>query len=212
MISSTSLNSRTLRFGLGAMMSLLFLAIYFPTSTYAKTKKAKYGTIKILSNPGGLALTIDGKFYGETRTEYRAFDLDAGLHRVAIKMPNGRLWTREIELPSGRIKCVAVNYRPLPPLPKSPCPFPLNVSAPSQADEGEIITYGSDVSYSGSGPLKYDWSISPASAHIIGGLGTPTLAVDSTGLAGKQITATLKVSDGSGEPLCQQSAQAFTMI
>ena len=29
----------------------------------------------------------------------------------------------------------------LPPLPKSPCPFPVNVSRRKQVTEGEIITY-----------------------------------------------------------------------
>jgi hypothetical protein len=54
-----------------------------------KPKKAKNGTIKILTNPGGLLLTIDGKPRGETLTEYRAFDLDAGLHNVQVTLPNG---------------------------------------------------------------------------------------------------------------------------
>ncbi len=115
----------------------------------AKPKIAKYGTIKILTNPGGLMLTIDGKPRGETLTEYRAFDLEPGVHHVVITLPNRQFWIREIELPAGRVKCVVVNYRPLPPLPKSPCPFPVSISAPKQVTEGEIITYTADVAYGG---------------------------------------------------------------
>ena len=79
---------------------------------------------------------------------------------------------RDIEVPAGRVKCVVVNYRPLPPLPKSPCPFPVNISAPQQVTDGEIITYTADVSYSGTAALKYKWKVTPSSARIISGLGT----------------------------------------
>src|SRR5215813_3594980 len=132
-------------------------ASIFPSFANAKTKKTKYGTIKILSNPGGLPIAINGKPYGATATDFRAFDLEAGLQTVVITLPNGQLWTRQIELPAGRVKCIAVNYRPLPPVAKSPCPFPVNISAPPQVNEGEIITFTSDVSYGGSEPLTRTW-------------------------------------------------------
>src|SRR6185503_12979235 len=179
---------------------------------YAKTKKAKYGTIKILSNPGGLPIAINGKPYGATATDFRAFDLEAGIQTVVITLPNGQLWTRQIELPAGRVKCIAVNYRPLPPVAKTPCPFPVNLSTPPQVNEGEIITFTSDVSYGGSDSLTRTWTVSPQSARIVSGAGTPTITVDSTGLAGQQITATLVVDDGSGEPLCRQRAQGSTNV
>ena len=196
------------------VLALLVLgsASIFPSSTNAKTKKAKYGTIKILSNPGGLPIAINGKPYGATATDFRAFDLEAGLQTVVITLPNGQLWTRQIELPAGRVKCIAVNYRPLPPVAKSPCPFPVNLSAPPQVNEGEIITFTSDVSYGGTDSLTRTWTVSPQNARIVSGAGTPTITVDSTGLAGQQITATLVVANGSDDPMCRQTAQAITFI
>lgn len=201
---------RNLKFAFIALFAILFFTA--PTTVSAKAKKAKYATIKILTNPGGLLLTIDGKPRGETTTEYRAFDLDAGLHTVQVRLPNGEFWVREVELPAGRVKCVVVNYRPLPPLPKSPCPFPVNISAPNQVTEGEIITYTADVSYSGNSALRYTWKVTPSSARIISGAGTSTLNVDSTGLGGQRITATLTADDGSSDPACAQSAQAVSII
>ena len=196
--------------------AVLFAVIFFvahPTSTVsAKPKKAKYGTIKILTNPGGLLLTIDGKPRGETLTEYRAFDLEPGVHNVVVRLPNGQPWVREIEIPAGRVKCVVVNYRPLPPLPKSPCPFPVSISAPPTVKEGEIITFTADVAYSGNSSLRYNWKVSPASATIISGAGTPTLNIDSAGLGGQRITATLTADDGSSDPTCAQSAQAVAVV
>jgi PEGA domain-containing protein len=200
------------KFAFAALLALTFFAVHSAANVSAKEKKAKYGTIKILSNPGGLLLTIDGKPLGETKTEYRAIDLDAGLHTVQITLPNGHFWIREINLPAGRVKCVVVNYRPLPPLPKSPCPFPVSISAPEQVTEGEIITYTADIAYSGNSALRYTWKVSPASARVISGLGTPTLNVDSTGLGGQRIIATLTADDGSSDPTCAQTAQAVSII
>ena len=202
---------RHLKFAFIALFALAFF-VAPATTTSAKPKKAKYATIKIMTDPAGLMLLIDGKPHGETTADYRAFDLDAGLHTVQIRLPNGKFWTRELELPAGRVKCVVVNYRPLPPLPKSPCPFPVNISAPAQVTEGEIIIYTADAAYSGNAALNYKWVVSPSSARIISGLGTSTLNVDSTGLGGQRIIATLTADDGSSDPACAQSAQAVSII
>jgi len=155
---------------------------------------------------------IDGKTLGETMSEYRAIDLEPGIHHVQVRLPNGQFWIRDIEIPAGRVKCVVVNYRPLPPLPKSPCPFPVNISAPNQVTDGEIISFTADASYIGTADLKYNWKVTPATARIISGAGTSTLNVDSTGLGGQRIIATLTADDGSGDPACAQSAQAVSII
>jgi len=200
------------KFAFAVLIALTFFVVQPTFNVSAKPKKAKYGTIKILTTPGGLLLTIDGKPRGETTTEYRAIDLEPGMHNVVITLPNGRFWRREIEVPAGRVKCVVVNYHPLPPLPKSPCPFPVNISAPQQVTEGEIITYSADVAYSGTASLKYTWKISPSSARMISGLGSPTLNVDSSGLGGQRIVATLTADDGSSDPRCAQSAQVVSIV
>lgn len=197
-----------------ATMLVLALCVASPSSTaYAKKKKANYGTIKILTTPGGFPIEVDGKPEGETAIDYRVFDLDPGIHTIVVSLPNGQRWTREIKLEAGRIKCVALNYRPgLPPAPTSPCPFPINLSAPSTVTEGEVITYTSDVTYGGSSPLNFTWTISPANARVLSGAGTSTVAVDSTGLAGQTLTATLVADDGSNDPACSRSVQASTFV
>ena len=43
-------------------------------------------------------------------------------------------------------------------------------------------------------------------------LGTATLNVDSTGLGGQRITATLTADDGSADPACAQTVQAVSVI
>ncbi len=194
------------------LLALTFFVVQPSATVSAKPKKAKFGTMKLLTAPGGLMLTIDGKPRGETTTDYRAFDLEPGMHHVEIKLPNGTFWRRDIEVPAGRVKCVVVNYRPLPPLPKSPCPFPVNVSAPQQVNDGEIITFNADVSYGGTSPVNYKWKVTPSTARITSGLNSPTLTVDSTGLGGHRIVATLIADDGSSDPACSQSAQAVAVV
>jgi hypothetical protein len=46
----------------------------------------------------------------------------------------------------------------------------------------------------------------------VSGAGTSTITVDSTGLAGQRITATLVVDDGSGDASCRQTSQVATNI
>ena len=200
------------KFAFAALITATLCMAYPSSSAFAKGKKVKYGTIKILSTPAGLPISVDGKSYGETAADYRAIDLEPGVHTVNVTLPNGQPWTRQIDLPAGRIKCIALNYRPSPPVAKSPCPFPLNVSAPGKVNEGEIITYTADVAYGGTASLYYAWRVSPITAHIISGAGTPTITIDSTGLAGQRITATLVVDDGSADPTCRQTAQAVTTV
>ena len=201
------------KFAFAALLAITFCMVHPASTTYAKKRKlAKYGTIKILSTPGGLPIEVDGKSEGETTTDYRAFDRDPGLHTIVITLPNGQKWTREIDLEAGRIKCVALNYRAPAPPSKSPCPFPMNISAPTQVNEGEVITYTADVAYTGASPLNFTWTVSPGNARILSGAGTPTITVDSTGLAGQHITATLVVDDGSGDAACRQTAQASTFV
>lgn len=211
-MSTRKFISHNFRFALGLLLALPFILGSSSSDAFAKTKKANYGIIKILTTPGGLLLTIDGQPRGETLTDYRSFELEPGTHNVVVKLPNGSLWARDIEVPAGRIKCVVVNYRPLPPPPKSPCPFPVNISAPKTVGEGEIITYTADVAYGGTSTLNYHWTVSPSSARIMTGAGSPTITVDSTGLGNQRLTATLLVDDGSADPLCRQNAQAVSMI
>jgi len=194
------------------LIALALCAFMFSETVDAAPKKVKYGAFKILTRPGGMPLMIDGRSYGETTADYRTIDLEPGVHSLVVTLPSGQPWTREIDLPAGRIKCIVINYRPSPPPPKSPCPFPLNVSAPSQVNEGEIITYTADVAYSGTAGLNYRWTVTPSGAHIISGQGTATLTVDSTGLADQRITATLVVDDGSIDQACRQTVQASTII
>jgi hypothetical protein len=46
----------------------------------------------------------------------------------------------------------------------------------------------------------------------VSGAGTPTITVDSTGLGGQKIVATLVVDDGTGDPMCHVTTSASTIV
>lgn len=200
------------KFAFAALLALTFCLVHPASTAHAKKRKpAKYGSIKILSTPGGLPIEIDGKAEGVTTTDYRSFDRDPGLHTVVITLPNGQRWTREIDLRAGIIKCVAINFRSTPPTVKSPCPYPVSLSVDGEVNEGDVITFTADTAYSGSTILNYTWSVSPAGAKVLTNVENK-ITVDSTGLGSQRVTATLVVDDGSGDPLCRQNAQASTYV
>lgn len=213
MSTATFNNPRTYgRLALAALLALTFCMANPASTVYAKKRKlAKYGSIKILSTPGGLPIEIDGKPEGLTTTDYRAFDRDPGVHTIVITLPGGERWTREVDLQAGRIKCVAINFRSSPPIVKSPCPYPVSLSVDAEVSEGEVITFSADTAYSGSAVLNYTWTLSPQDAKILTSVGS-RITVDSTGLGGQRVTATVVVDDGSGEAACRQTAQASTSV
>ena len=200
------------KFAFAALLALTFCMAHPASSAYAKKRKlAKYGSIKILSNPAGLPLEIDGRSEGATTSDYRSFDRDPGVHTIVVTLPNGQRWTREIDLQAGRIKCVAISFRSSPPIVKSPCPYPVSLSVDAEVNEGDVITFSADTAYSGTGPLNYTWTVIPTTAKILTNVENK-ITVDSTGLGGQRVTATLVVDDGSGDPICRQTAQASTSV
>lgn len=194
------------------LAALSFLLIYPSASAHAK-KRPNYGEIELSTNPGGFPLLIDGKPSGETSTSVRVIPLEPGRHSLEIQMPNGARWVREFNVTAGRRQCLVLNYRPKRiTIEKSPCPYPVNVSAPTAVNDGDLIAFASDVAYGGTSPLNYTWTVSPAEAKIVSGAGTPTITVDSTELGNRTVTAILVVDDGSGDPVCRQRAQASTNV
>ncbi|MFN2454948.1 MAG: PEGA domain-containing protein [Pyrinomonadaceae bacterium] len=195
---------------------LCCLAAASPAAARDKKDKPAYGRIEVATNPGGYQILVDGVPSGETTTTARLLDLPPGRHTVEIQMPNGARWVRDFNIVAGRKNCIVLNYNPktisVTKPAKSPCPYPVSVSAPVSVNDGDMVTFASDASYGGNSALNYTWTVSPPSARISSGAGTPTITVDTTGLGRQRVTAILVVDDGSGERACRQVAQASTNI
>src|SRR5215210_6450298 len=204
-----------------AVFALAACATLLTSGAQAKQKNKKNqqpttGRIEVSTSPGGFPISIDGQPAGETTDYVRAIELDPGPHTVEIQFPNNPAWKQVFNIVAGRKNCIALNYRPraidIPAVPTSPCPYPVNVTAPAQVSDGDIVTFTADVGYSGPSGLNYTWTVSPPAARILSGVGTPTITVDSSGLGNKRVTAILVVDDGSGDRSCRQTAQATTNV
>jgi len=205
-------NSSIFKFAITIIVGLMIALVCAPSTAYAK-KKVKYGQLEFSTNPGGMPISIDGQAQGTTSTTVRVVELDPGKHNVEITLPNGSRWVRDFEIERARKLCLNLNYHPKKlTVTTSPCPYPLNLSSPVSVNDGDLISFTSDVAYSGTRTLNYTWTVSPAEARITSGAGTPTITVDSTGLGSQRVSATLVVDDGSGEPMCRQTAQAATNV
>jgi len=199
-----------------AILCVLWLGSSGSSAVFAqKTKRATYGALRVQSNPGGMPVEVDGVRSGVTSSgeDLQIEPLTAGLHTVVVTLPDGSQWRREIDIAGGRVKCVAVAYRPPPPpIATLPCPYPVSIDAPTQVTDGTIVTYSANATYSGMNNLIYTWTVSPGTAKILSGAGSSRVEIDTTGLAGQRLIGTLVVDDGSGGVGCRQIVQAATYI
>ena len=204
----------------GLIYTVLFAAACggFAASAQAAGKDTPaYGRLEIATSPAGYPILVDGKPAGETTTTVRLIELTPGRHTIEILFPAGTRWVRPFNIIAGRKECITLNFRPKTvavtrPAVKSPCPpYAVTVSAPTNVNDGDLITFSADVNHAGSAPLAYKWVVSPASARIVGGAGTSAITVDSTGLGRQRITAKL-IADNQEDPNCQQSAEGLTNV
>lgn len=197
--------------------ALLLVSANLSGGIYAQRNRApQNGRFEISTTPGGYPIIIDGQQRGTTSTTVQLIEVEPGRHTVEIQFPNNLRWVRNFDLASNKKQCITLNWRPktisIERAVKSPCPYPVNISAPTAVQEGEIITFNSDATYEGQAGLNYTWTISPPSARIMSGAGTPTITVDTTGVGNQRVTAILVVDDGSGDRNCRQRAQAATSV
>ena len=80
------------------------------------------------------------------------------------------------------------------------------VSCPSEVDQGQPITFSSSLS-SGAN-VTYNWTVSAGT--ISGGQGTSSITVDTAGLAGQTVTATVEV--GGLDPSCGRTGSCTTNV
>ena len=88
---------------------------------------------------------------------------------------------------------------------RPPCPT-VSVSCPSDVEQGAAITFSSSLSSSAN--VTYNWSVSAGT--ISGGQGTSSITVDTAGLAGQTVTATVEV--GGLDPACARTASCSTSV
>jgi hypothetical protein len=164
----------------------------------------------VTSNTPDAPILVNGVERGRTGTQEVLIDLPPGSYDVEVLFSPTKPYRTNVVVEAGKQNCLCLNYNKRTI--KLPCPYTVEVSAPSVVNDGDLITFVSEVAYAGAGVLSYAWNVSPSSAKIVRGAGTNTITVDSTGLGGQSVTATLIADDGSGDVKCRQMAQATVPV
>ncbi len=170
-----------------------------------KNKRPKNtGILTVKTTPVSYAVKIDGVNKGMSGTDIPAeFYLAPGIHKLEIEFPNGKIYTKDVEIIKDRKNCICLSY--IEETLKRPCPYDVSVSAPEKVLEGDLITFAAFNSVTGSTtPLNYRWTISPGTVRVTSGLGTSAITVDTTGMGGQRITAELDVTDDVYGKTCFQ--------
>jgi hypothetical protein len=195
---------------IAALAFLIALGLAPSFTANAKEKKDKNkGEIAIKTTPAGFPIMIDGQSYGVSSDSSEPILLPKGSHHVEVLFP-GKPWSQDVNVEGGHRNCICLSYLRKPLF--SPCPYRPTVSAPDVVTDGDTITFTSDVSYTGTKPLAYTWTVTPSAAKIVGSTDTNTLTVDSTGLGGQRVTASLHVNPGYGDERCTAGAEGGTDV
>jgi hypothetical protein len=133
-----------------------------------------------------------GRLSGEGRTV--TWDLSGvanGTYTATVEVNDGNMHTATGNTTVTVAECTGCEKPP------PPCPT-VSVSCPSEVDLGQSITFTASVANDSGLSLTYNWSVSAGT--ISSGQGTSTITVDTTGLGGQTVTAT--VSLGGADPSC----------
>ncbi|MEP6637518.1 MAG: hypothetical protein ABJB97_12395 [Acidobacteriota bacterium] len=141
-----------------------------------------------------------GRLTGEGRTvSWDLSGVNPGTYTATVGVNDGNTHTA-----NGSTTVTVENCTECQP----PCPT-VSVSCPSDVDQGAPITFSASVN---GGPSNmsatYNWSVSAGT--ISGGQGTSSITVDTAGLAGQTVTATVEL--GGVDPACARTASCSTAV
>ncbi len=166
------------------------------------------GMLTVRTSPDAMPVKIDGQFAGMSGVGTAAeFFLTPGFHTVEVTAPDGKVWKDEIEIRRDHRNCVCLKF--VSETITTPCPYRFHLEGPDKVMEGDLITFTAINSGTAPIPLRYQWH---SNGHITSGQGTPTVTVDSTGMASQTITAELDVNDDTYDNRCRQVISVPTEV
>lgn len=205
---------RRINFLLVAGLIMAFgLTAFANENEKTKTKAPKNtGVLSVKTSPAAYPVLVDGQQVGMSGVGTGAeFYLVPGMHTVEIQGPNGQTWKKDLEIKKGLRNCVCIKV--LEKTESKNCPYDIRVDGPDKVTEGDLITFAAFNAVSGgAAALNYVWKVSPESARITSGLGTPSITVDTSGLGGQTIRAELDVTDGVYDASCRQRIAINTAV
>jgi hypothetical protein len=169
------------------------------------------GSVTIRTTPASYPVKIDGEYRGMSGVSSAAeFFLSPGLHTIEVGGPNGSSFLREIEIRREAKHCICLKLVEETITRACPYRFHFHLEGPDRIQEGDLVTFAAINSGTAPIPLRYAWRVS--SGRVTSGLGTPTITVDSTGIAGQTIMAELDVNDDTYDNKCRQVISVPTEV
>src|SRR5258708_4642921 len=162
-------------------------------------ESARIRLVATASSPDGAALrykwtTSGGRLRGEgANTTWDLAGVQPGVYQAFVEVDDGR----DLNCVAFSSVAIVVTDCPPPPPPPPVCPT-VTVSCPEAGNENAPVTF--TVAITGGTPNirpGYNWTIS--AGKIISGQGTPSITVDTGGLAGQTVRASVDVT-GFGTP------------
>ena len=197
---------------LGIMLTFGLTDVAAQKSDTRNKPPKNMGTLTVKTTPVAYPVKVNDQLLGMSGVSSPAeFYLPPGTHRLAIEGPNGKTFTKEIEIVRNAKNCVCLKI--VEEVISRACPYNVQLSGPDRVMDGDLITFASLNSVTDSPtPVNYVWTVSPSSVRITSGLGTPSITVDTTGFGGQTITADLDVNDGVYDANCRQKISVPTIV
>lgn len=177
------------------------------------TKRPKNtGIVTVKTSPVAYPVKVDGQYVGMSGvTNAAEFYLAPGAHTVEVEFPDGKKFTKPIDVIKDRKNCICLSY--VETTIKKNCPYDVRVDGPDKVTEGDLITFAAFNAVADSPtPLSYRWRVYPESARITSGQGTSAITVDTTNLGGESVRAELDVWDDVYGDKCRQKNEATTEV
>ena len=204
---------------LGLMLTLGLSTAFANGGNDGKKKKKRpknTGILSVQTTPNAMTVKVDGQVVGQSGvTEGAEFYLTPGVHLVEVEGPNGKTFSREINVVKNVKNCICLDV--VEKKTTRPCPYDMRVSGPDSVQEGDLATFVATNDVASITPiaataLNYAWRVTPSDARITSGLGTNSITVDTTGLGNRTVNVELDVTDGVYDASCRQRIAVNTGV
>ena len=199
------------------LLGIGLILIFGLTTAFAADKKdtqrpKNTGILTVKTTPVAYPVIVDGQVVGMSGVSTPAeFYLTPGMHRIEIQGPDGKTFSKEIEIKKDVKNCICLKI--IEEITTRPCPYDIRLDGPDRVMEGDLIIFASrNVVKEGAIPVNYQWTVSPSNVRVTSGLGTSAITVDTTGMGGQTITADLDVNDGVYDANCRQRISVPTIV
>jgi PEGA domain len=196
-----------------------FLALGNFSTTHAVDKKddkvkrpKNTGVLSVKTTPQAMPIFVDGVQVGMSGVSAPAeYFLAPGMHKVEVMGTNGQSYVKDVEIRKNASSCICLKM--IENSIGRACPYNISIDGPDKVTEGDLVTFATFNAVSNSpNPINYVWTITPSNARVTSGLGTSSITIDTTGLAGQTVSAEVDVNDGFNDATCRQRITTSTVV